>query len=454
MKATVERLDGGLVSLEIEVPPEEMATDLEAALRRVARRVRIPGFRPGKAPAALVERAVGRQTVLEEALNPVVTRAYRNALAENALAPVDQPEIEVQSFEDGQPLQFVAKVAVRPDVQLGAYQDVHVPVEPHEVTDEDVREGLESLRRMRAKWAPSEEPIADGDMVLLETRGDLSDGSRATNDRTERIIGEGQLRPEIEGAVRGLTAGASTEVDIEFPQDDPNQRVAGHRAHVDVRVAEVKRQQLPELDDQLAAELFAEFTTLEELGANLRNRLRASAERRARDAAWSVAVDRVVADATFDVPAVLVEQAIDILMDNLEQEVNRAGVALSSYLARTGRTREGMREDMRGTAVKSVRTELVLDALARAERLVPGDPEVQAEIHRRAASSGLDPEHYRRVAGRPENLEALRMELAREGARSWIRDHALAEAAPAVPEAAEETVETPEADAGRETAES
>ena len=135
MKATVERLDGGLVSLEIEVPPEEMAADLEAAFRRVARRVRIPGFRPGKAPAALVERAVGRQTVLDEALNPVVTRAYRNALAENALAPVDQPQIEVQSFEDGQPLQFVAKVPVRPEVELGPYRDVRVPVELPEVRD-------------------------------------------------------------------------------------------------------------------------------------------------------------------------------------------------------------------------------------------------------------------------------------------------------------------------------
>jgi trigger factor len=454
VKATVERLDGGLVSLEIEVPPEEMAADLEAAFRRVARRVRIPGFRPGKAPAALVERAVGRQTVLDEALNPVVTRAYRNALAENALAPVDQPQIEVQSFEDGQPLQFVAKVPVRPEVELGPYRDVRVPVELPEVRDEQVQESLESLRRMRAKWAPSEEPIADGDMVLLETRGDLSDGSRVTNDRTERVIGEGQLRPEIEGAVRGLTAGASAEVDIEFPQDDPNQRVAGRRAHVEVRVAEVKRQQLPELDDQLAADVSEEFSTLEELRADLRNRLRASAERRARDAAWSAAVDRVVADATFDVPGVLVEQAIDILMDNLEQEVNRAGVALSSYLARIGKTREEMREDMRETALKSVRTELVLEALARAEGLVPGDAEVQEEIHRRAAASGLDPGHYRRVAGRPENVEGLRMELAREGARGWIRDHALAETAPAVPEAAAATTETPEADAGRETAES
>ncbi len=441
MKATVERQEGGLVTLEIEVPPEEMAADLDAAFRRVARRTRIPGFRPGKAPAALVERAAGRSAILQEALDPMINRVYRDALREHDLTPVEQAQIEVKEYAEGKALQFVAKVAVAPDVTLGDYAAVRVAVERPQVTEEDLDEAVLSLRRMRAKWVPTEEPAADGDLVHFETVGTLGDGRPMGRDHTERVLGSGELRPEVEAALRGLAAGASVDVPMEFPADDASEVLAGHSAVVHLTLEEVKRSELPELDDQLASELTdGRCGTVEELRADLRNRLRQAAGQRARDAAFRAAQQRVVDEATLAVPDVMIERVLVGLMDNLRQQVAAGGVAFSRWLSRQGKTEDEVRQELRPEAVKSVRTDLVLEALGRREGLVPDASRVDEEIHRRAARSGFDPEHYRRLANRPDNHASLVAELTRQSARQWLFDHALTEAETAAdPEDGKET---------------
>ena len=440
MKATLERLEGGVVTLDIEVPPEEMTADLNAAFRRVASRVRIPGFRPGKAPAAMVERAVGRSAILQEALDPIINRVYRDAIRENDLTPVEQAQIDVKEFEDGRPLQFTAKVAVAPEVTFGDVAAVRVPVEVPEVTDEEVSEGLESLRRMRAKWVPTEEPAAEGDLVHLETAGSLSGGLSLGHDHTERVLGSGELRPEVEDGIRGLSVGGEADVSFTLPEDDPNTQLAGQTIQMHLKLQEIKRRDVPEMDDQLASELTdGQCTTVEELRDDLRNRLRQDAERRARETAWTAAIERIVAEATLDVPDVMVERAQAALMDNLRQQLASGGTAFSRYLQRLGKTEEEVRQDMQVEAVKSVRTQLVLEALAKREGLVPEDARLQEEIHRRAARSGMDPDHYRRLANRSDNLESISAELARQNAREWIRDHAVAAPEAADPEAGKET---------------
>lgn len=440
MKATLERLEGGLVNMEIEVPPEEMVADLNAAFHRVASRVRIPGFRPGKAPAAMVERLVGRAAILEEALDPIIQRVYRDVVREHDLTPVEQAQIEVKEYADGKPLQFVAKVAVAPEVTLGDVQAVRVPVTPEPVTDEDVVHGLEALRRMRAKWVPSLAPAADGDLVHFASSATLADGGRLGNDHTERVLGSGELRPELEEALRGQAPGAEVDLSFTLPADDPNPQLAGQTVQMHLKLEEVKRRELPELDDQLAADLTdGRCATVEELRADLRNRLGEEAGRRAQQAAWTAALDRVVDEASVDVPDVMIARVQDVLVDNLRQQVTAGGTAFSRYLQQLGKTEEEIRQDMRAEAVKSVRTQLVLEALAKREGLVPDAERLQEEIHRRAVRSGMDPEHYRRLANRPQDLEALSAELARQSAREWIRDHALVEAAAGDAEAGKET---------------
>ncbi len=410
MKSTLEQGEDGRVVLEIEVSPEEMAPEIDAAFRKLAARVRVAGFRPGRAPTALVERVVPRSQVLEQALQPILRRAYQETLAERSLTPVDQAEIDVKPFEDGQPLQFVVRVTVRPEVRLGAWEEVRVTPEAVEVTPEDLAENLEALRRTRATWVPTTEGAADGDMVLLEISGTVEGAGALRPQRSEVVLGSGRVRPEVQEAVLGMKRGEAADVEIALGADEPVGRLAGKRARLHVQVSEVKRQQLPELDDAFAQEVSA-FSTLEEFRADMSNRLRAAAERRARDDAERKAVDLVVDGAQVDVPAVMVAQALEAMLNNL----SGAGM----------KDREVLRDELRGSAERGVRTQLVLQAVAAAAGLEPSDDELTAEINRRAASSNLDPDHYRRLAGQPENLSVIQAELAGAAARERIRILAL-----------------------------
>ncbi len=447
MKATLERNPGSRVVLDIEVPPEEMAPEIEQAFRRIARQVRIPGFRPGKAPSAMVERAVGRPRVLDEALNPLVSKAYRDAVESEDLSPVDQPEIEVKEFEEGKSLRFTATVAVRPDVRLGDYQSIHVHPEPEAVGDEEIDRALADLRESRATWVPVQASAEDGQLVTLQTVGQVDGGPRIDERRVEGILGTGRLRPEIEDAVRGLGPDESREMDMTFPEDDPVEGLRGKRAHVRVQVLEVKSKELPAVDDAFAADV-SEVSTLEELRADLGNRLRQVADRRAEQAALDKAVAAAVDASEVEVPEVMVRRGVDNLLADLQRQLASGGIAFSVYLERQGKTAEQVREEMQPTAERRVKTQLVLEALARDAGLWPTDVDTDAEIARQAAQSGLDPAHYRRLANRPDNRATITADIARTRALSWLHDHAVhhhehGEAESAADEASGGAPETP-----------
>jgi len=408
LKSTLERTPGSRVVLDVEVPPEEMAPEIEQAVRKLSREVRIPGFRPGKAPAHLVERALGRPRILREALSPVVTRAYLAVLDEQGLSPLEQPDIQVREFEDGQPLHFVATVSIRPEVHLGDYAAVRVPPETQAVTEEDVDAALEDLRRARGPWAPVEEPAADGLMVMLRTVGRLADGPRIEENRVEGVLGTGHLRPAVEAAVRGQLPGAVAECDVVFPDDDASTALRGRSAHLRIEVLEVRRQELPELDDAFAAEA-SDVGTLEELRAQLGNTLRQMRQAEAEQIALRAASARVIDEAEVDLADVMVERAVDNLVGEL---------------AAAGRP-SGDRSALRPVAERSVKAQLVMEALARAAGVWPSEADVDREISRQAARSGLDPAHYRRLANRPETRPAITADLARNLAALWLREHAV-----------------------------
>lgn len=424
MKATLERNPGSRVVLDIEVPPEEMAPEIEQAFRRLARQVRIPGFRPGKAPALMVERAVGRPRILDEALNPLVTKAYREAVASEGLSPLDQPEIEVKAFEDGQPLHFVATVAVRPEVRLGDYRSIHVQPAPETIGEAEIDRALEELRETRATWIPVEAPAEDGQLVILQTVGQVENGPRIDERRVEGVLGTRRLRPDIEAAVRGLSPSEFRDLDMSFPEDDPVEALRGKQAHVRVQLLEVKSKELPPVDDAFAADV-SETSTLEELRAELGNRLRQVADRQAEQAALDEAVTAAVDGAEVELPQVMVDHAVDNLLADLQRQLASAGTAFSVYLASQGKTAEQVRQELTPGAERRVKAQLVLQALARDAGVWPEDSEVQEEIGRQAAQSGLDPAHYRRLAERPDNLAAIVADLARTRALRWLHDHAL-----------------------------
>jgi trigger factor len=424
LKATTERASGSRVVLDVEVPPEEMAPEIEAATRRIARRARIPGFRPGRAPLALVERAVGRPRILEEALRPLVARAYEDAVRQEGLEPIAQPSIEVRDFADGEPLHFVATVPVRPEVVLGDYAAVTVPVEPAPVEDAAVERALEELRKGRGVWVPRQEPAADGDLVVLDVTVRLSQGRTRHNRAVEAILGSGRLRPEVEAAVRGLSAGAEAEVELTFPADDPSPELRGQAGHVRVEVREVKRLQLPELDDAFAREV-SSADTVEELRLQVRNRLRREAERAARQQALQEAVRIVVDGAQLELPEVLVEETLGALVGEAQAECRRVGLAWEAFLASREGGEEGFRASLRPAAEREARTRVVLMALARAVGLWPTEAEVDAEVDLLAPRSGMDPAHFRRLLEDPDRRAGLRAQMGRRRALHWIAEHCL-----------------------------
>ena len=424
MKATSERTSGSRVVLDVEVPPDEMAEEIDAATRRLARRVRIPGFRPGKAPIGLVERAVGRPRILQEALQPLVARAYRDAVRQEALEPIADPDIEVREYEDGAPLHFVATVPVRPEVRLGDYAAVRGIPEERAVEDADVDAALQEMRRERGVWAPSTEPAADGDLVTLQVAGRLSDGRNVNERGIQGILGSGQIRPAVEAAVRGLAAGGEAEVELSFPPEDASPALRGRSGRFTVQVLDVKRLDVPELDDAFAKEC-SSADTVEELRLQVRNRLSRDAESAARLQALDGAVREIVDGAELELPDLVVEEALDLLVAQMRGDVLRRGMRWEDYLAAQEGGLEAVRTQLRGAAERQARTRLVLMALAREVDAWPTEAQVTAEVDRLAARSGLDPVHFRRRMAHPERLATVAAQLARRAGLRWVAEHCL-----------------------------
>ncbi len=424
MKATSERTSGSRVVLDVEVPPEEMATEIDAATRRLARSVRIPGFRPGKAPLGLVERAVGRSRILQEALQPLVARAYRDAVNQEGLQPIADPEIDLRDYEDGAPLHFVATVAVRPDVRLGDYASVAVSPQEPTIADADVDAALEEMRRERGVWAPATGPAGDGDLVTFQVAGRLSDGRNIHERGIQGIIGSGQVRPAVEAAVRGVAAGGEADVELSFAPNDVSPALRGRSGQFRVQVLDVKRLELPELDDAFAKEC-SSADTVEELRLQVRNRLRRDAETAARLDALSEAVRKIADGAELELPDVVVEESLDLLVSEVRNDVLKRGARWEDFLSAQDGGLEAVRSTLRETAERQARTRLVLMALAREVGLWPTDADVTAEVDRLAVRSRLDPVHFRRRMNHPERLAAVAAQLARRAALHWVAEHCL-----------------------------
>lgn len=429
MRSTVSRASGSRVVLEVEVAAEDMAPDFQEAYRSLARSVRIPGFRPGKAPAAIVERVVGRERVRSEALDRIVQRAYRSALTEQGVDAVDQPAVDVKSFEEGQSLQFQATVSVRPKVTLGDYRAQRMVREVAPVQAEDVAAALEDVRRTRGTWVPvGDEPVAEGHLVILHTKGMVGDTEPVEERQVEAVVGQDQIRAEIDRAIRGLHAGGGVDVEIQFAEDDASRALAGRTARLHVDVLEVKRLELPPLDDAFAQEV-AGRKTLEELRSQVGNRLQAAAEAQADTALVDKALATAVGEAEIEeLPEVFIQRAVDNLLADLERRLAQARVSLAAHLAQQGKTLEGLRDELRPAAEGRVKTELVIEAIAADADLVPTLEDMDSEIVRLATASRVPAPAFRKEALKPGNWAAIRFGLMQRRVATWL--HALALGSP------------------------
>jgi trigger factor len=378
---TTERLPRSLVALEIEVEPERLEAHMDKAVRRLSQRVRIPGFRPGKAPRLIVERTLGRPALLQEALEQLLPDVYQEAVTTESIEAIGQPSFELKSTE---PLVVAATVPVRPTVELGEYQALRVPREPVSASDEQVAEGIEGLLRRYATLDPVDRAIAWGDTVRCDVTVSVDgQGEPHVEEGAEFRVTEGGVvsLPGFLDHLIGLERGGPYELEFALPEEFEARELAGKTAHYTVTVLEVKQEVLPELDDAFARSLDEEgITTVEELRARVRETTQQRLQAEADGAYREEAVDLLLASAEIDYPEVLVENEIVRQIDQQSNHASHTREGLERWLESIGQTELDVRETLRPQADLMVRRALVLHRLAELEGVEVTPEQVDAEM--------------------------------------------------------------------------
>jgi trigger factor len=384
MQITATPAPNSTVVLEIELPAERLEHAVDEAVRHLSRRTRVPGFRPGKAPRPVLERHLGPGAVLEDAVDHLVQDAYRQALIDQDLLPLTNADVEVVQAEEGKPLVFKATVQVRPEVQLGDYKQFNFSPEIETIDAARVDKVLEELRDQNATLSAVEDRGArDGDYAVISFQG-TRDGEPFEGGSSERmplILGQERLIPGFEANLIGLEVGGKTEFDITFPDDYPETELAGKASHFAVEVKELREKVLPELDDEFIATL-GDFADLEALRVDIKARLERNALDRARHGFADRIIDYAVANATLELPDILVDQEIEVMHDEFRGTLARQGIDEAAYLKAVDKQEADLHTEFRPSAEKRVRTLLVLSKVAEAEGVEVADSEVDAEVAR------------------------------------------------------------------------
>jgi len=402
---------GSRVRLEIEVPADEVSRHFETAYRHLAERTRVPGFRPGKAPRNVIERYVGRDAVLAEAVEHLVGEGYDAAIDQTDLIPIDQPEVEIDSasLREGDTARFAAVVAVRPTASVGAYTDYPFKLEVPPVKDEDVEVVLSELRDQQATLRPVDDRGAEkGDLVAVSFRGTI-DGEPFDGGTAERLplaLGEERMIPGWEDQLVGMRIGESREFDLTFPADYRVETLAGREAHFTVTLVDLRERILPALDDPFAASV-TDGQTIDQLRAEIREALGRRAEAEARHQFGDRIIEFATANATVELPEVMIANEVEIMRDELRARLAEQRIGIDKYLELARQTPEELMAELREPASLRVKTLLVLSAIAEREGIDATDAEVDAEVE---AQLG-------RYPGEPR----LREYLASRRGRSYLR---------------------------------
>jgi trigger factor len=391
VKSTVETLSPTRVRLAVEVPFEELKPSLDAAYKKIGAQVRIPGFRPGKVPARVIDQRVGRGAVLEEAINEALPRVYSEAARDAAIQPLGQPEIDVTNLEDGQTLSFTAEVDVRPEIVLPELTGVAVTVDDVVVTDAEVDEQLDGLRDRFGTLNGVERPVQTGDYVSLDLLA-MADGVEVEGGSAKGLsyeVGSANLIDGLDEAIIGKSAGESTTFSTTLQQGD----AAGSAAEVTATVNSVKEKELPDIDDGFA-QLASEFDTVAELRDDLRERLRRTKAleqgAQARDKVLASLLDSV----EFELPESIVQAEIDFREHEVVHSLGHDDTMLDRYLSMQGKTRDEFTAELREGAEKSVRAQFVLDAIADKTQVQIGDGELTEYLVREAARYEVPPQEF------------------------------------------------------------
>ena len=417
------------IVLEVEVPAERLTKGIDAAVRRLSRQTRVPGFRPGKAPRPVLERHLGPSVILDEAVEHLVEDTYREAVIERDILPLTNPDIEVVKAEEGSPLAFKATIQVRPEVELGDYKQFNFSPEIETIDDARVDQVIEELRDQNATLTAVEGRGARaGDYAVISFTGSR-DGAPFEGGSSERmplILGQERLIPGFEANLEGLEVGGSTEFDITFPDDYPAEEMAGAQAHFAVELRELREKVLPDLDADFVGSL-GDFADVDALRADVKARLERNALDRARHGFADRIIEYAVANATLELPDVLVDQEVEVMHDEFRATLARQGITEEAYLKALDKTDADMHAEFRPGAEKRVKTLLVLSKVADAEGVTVPDAEVDAEVARgreRYADDARLQEYFDSERGRAYIRSTLRRSRVVEGLiDEWLAAH-------------------------------
>lgn len=422
MKSAVETLSPTRAKLTVEVPFEELKPSLDAAYKQIAQQINVPGFRRGKVPPMVIDRQVGRGAVLDQAINDALPKKYVEALQENSLEPLAQPEIEVTRLEDNELVEFTAEVDIKPAIDLPAYEGLEAEVDDVEVSDEDVEEQVTALRERFGTLSDVERPAADGDFVVIDLKatkdGEVLEGAEVSGMSYQ--VGRGGMLEGLDEALTGMSAGEDKTFSSQLVGGD----LVGEEVEVAVTVTQVQEQELPELDDDFAQEA-SEFDTAEELTADVRERLgrgkRLEQAAAARDAVLEALLEKV----EVPLPDSLVADELTARRQNIEQQLAMAGITMASYLEDEEQTQEEFEAELERRVRDAVAAQFLLDEIAKKEELGVNQEELSQHLVRRAQQSGQDPQEFANHMFQHNHIPDLVQEILRGKALATLVESAV-----------------------------
>jgi len=426
MSMQVEKLDNNMAKLTIEVSAEEFEKACNTAYNNNKSKISVPGFRKGKVPRALIEKTYGPGVFYEEAADICIRNTYGDELdANKEIEVVSRPEIEVTQCEKGKTFIYVANVALKPEVELGEYKGVTIEKVETEVTDADVDEEIEKERRANSRTIVVEDrAVKDGDITVIDFEG-FVDGVAFEGGKGENYpltIGSGAFIPGFEEQIIGAEIGKETEVNVTFPEDYQAEELAGKAATFKCTVNEIKETELPAVDDEFASEV-SDFDTVAEWKEDLKKSLTEKKEAAAKDEKENKALEAAIENAKMDIPDAMIEYECENMINDYAMRLRQQGLSIDQYLMFTGMDMDGLKEQMKPQALKTIQSRLVLEAIVAAEKIEATDAEIDEEIAKMAEMYGMEADKIKDTFGDREK-ELMSKDVAIRKAAELIASEA------------------------------
>ena len=383
MSVKVEKTENkNEVKLSFEIEAEKFDEAMKKVYAKTAKYFTIPGFRKGKAPMAIVERTYGSSIFYEDTFNELVPDIYDEAIKENKIEAVSRPQIDISQMEKGKNLKFTAIVQIKPEVKLGKYKGIELKKIEYNVSDKDVEHELEHMAEHNARLVTVEDrPVEKGDITIIDFAGSINgvafDGGTAENQELE--IGSNKFIPGFEDQIIGMKVKEEKDINVTFPEDYFSKDLAGKEATFKVTLHEIKKKELPKIDDDFAKDV-SEFDTLSDLKADIKSKIQKENEERAKYESEEAAIEAVCKDVEVEIPSGMIETEIDNMVKDIENKLSYQGLTLDQYLKLTNKTNESLRKEFDEQANKAVKSRLVLEAIIKAEDIKPDDKEVEEKV--------------------------------------------------------------------------